>query len=432
MADTATLVIDGREYQLPVVEGTEGERAIDIRKLRVQTGLITLDPGCGSTGSRESAITYIDGEQGILRYRGIPIEQFEHNPNFVEVAWLLIFGALPNRDEYERFSELLTGKANIDESMKHHFQGFPRSAPPMAILSAMINALSCFHPEFQELDDLDKLEGAAARLISKVRTIAAYAYRRSLGEPYIYPDPGLRYVPNFLHMMFSQPYHQHVCDDTVRDALNLLLILHADHEQNCSTSTVRMVGSSQANLFASCAAGVCALWGPLHGGANVQVLQMLEAIHNGRISAEEYIRLTKNRESKARLMGFGHRVYKNFDPRAVVLQRMAERLLAGTAGKDPLLDIARRLEEIALSDSYFVERNLYPNVDFYSGIILRAIGIPTNMFTVMFAIGRLPGWIAHWREQHESSDARISRPRQIYVGNRETRYVSRLDAPGTA
>ena len=279
--------------------------------------------------------------------------------------------------------------------------------------------------------DREHFEAGAARLISKVRTIAAYAYRRSLGEPYIYPDPELRYVPNFLHMMFSQPYHQHVCDDTVRDALNLLLILHADHEQNCSTSTVRMVGSSQANLFASCAAGVCALWGPLHGGANVKVLQMLEQIHTGRISAEEYIRLTKNKESKVRLMGFGHRVYKNFDPRAVVLQRMAERLLAGTAGKDPLLNIARRLEEIALSDSYFVERNLYPNVDFYSGIILRAIGIPTNMFTVMFAIGRLPGWIAHWREQHESPDARISRPRQIYIGNRETRYLSRIDIPDT-
>jgi citrate synthase len=296
----------------------------------------------------------------------------------------------------------------------------------MAMLSAMINALSCFHPEFQELHDRKTFEEAAARLISKVRTISAYAYRRTHGMPYIYPDPGLRYVPNFLHMMFSQPYRQYVCDDAVRDALNLLLILHADHEQNCSTSTVRMVGSSQANLFASCAAGVCALWGPLHGGANVKVLQMLDAIHKGRMTPEEYVKLAKDKSSKVRLMGFGHRVYKNFDPRAVVLQRMAERLLSGRNDRDPLLDIARRLEEIALSDSYFTERNLYPNVDFYSGVILRAIGIPVDMFTVIFAIGRLPGWIAQWREQHESPEARISRPRQIYTGNRETPYRSRI------
>ena len=426
MTDTATLTVDGQEYSLPIIEGTEGERAVDIRALRAQSGLITLDPGYGNTGSCESAITYIDGERGILRYRGIPIEQFENQPNFVEVAWLLMFGSLPDAAEYDRFSTLLTDTANIDESMKHHFQGFPRTAPPMAMLSAMINALSCFHPEFQELDDLKTFEGAAARLISKVRTIAAYAYRRTHGMPYIYPDPELRYVPNFLHMMFSQPYRQYVCDDAVRDALNLLLILHADHEQNCSTSTVRMVGSSRANLFASCAAGVCALWGPLHGGANVKVLQMLDAIHTGKMTPEEYVKLAKDKSSKVRLMGFGHRVYKSFDPRAVVLQRMAERLLSGRNDRDPLLDIARRLEEIALSDSYFVDRNLYPNVDFYSGVILRAIGIPVDMFTVIFAIGRLPGWIAQWREQNESPDARISRPRQIYTGNRETGYRSRL------
>jgi citrate synthase len=426
MTDTATLTVDGQNYSLPIIEGSEGERAVDIRALRAQSGLITLDPGYGNTGSCESAITYIDGERGILRYRGIPIEQFENQPNFVEVAWLLMFGSLPDAAEYDRFSTLLTDTANIDESMKHHFQGFPRTAPPMAMLSAMINALSCFHPEFQELDDQKTFEGAAARLISKVRTIAAYAYRRTHGMPYIYPDPELRYVPNFLHMMFSQPYRQYVCDDAVRDALNLLLILHADHEQNCSTSTVRMVGSSRANLFASCAAGVCALWGPLHGGANVKVLQMLDAIHTGKMSPEEYVKLAKDKSSKVRLMGFGHRVYKSFDPRAVVLQRMAERLLSGRNDRDPLLDIARRLEEIALSDSYFVERNLYPNVDFYSGVILRAIGIPVDMFTVLFAIGRLPGWIAQWREQNESPDARISRPRQIYTGNRETGYRSRL------
>ena len=425
MTDKATLIVGDRQYHLPVVEGSEGERGIDIRKLRDQSGLITLDPGYGNTGSCRSAITYIDGERGILRYRGIPIEQFEQQPNFVEVAWLLIFGKLPSAQEYTRFSAELTSNANIDESMKHNFQGFPRAAPPMAILSAMINALSCFHPELHELEGPDQLEAATANLISKVRTIAAFAYRRSHGLAYMYPDPKLPYAANFLHMMFSQPYDEYLCDDRVRDALNLVLILHADHEQNCSTSTVRMVGSSKANLFASCAAGVCALWGPLHGGANVKVLDMLETIHQGRMTPEEYVRLAKDKGSKVRLMGFGHRVYKSVDPRAVVLQRTAERLLAFLGTDDPLLNIARKLEEIALSDSYFVERKLYPNVDFYSGIILRAIGIPTNMLTVLFAIGRLPGWIAHWREQNESPDARIARPRQIYTGNREIAYTPR-------
>ncbi len=423
MSDTAKLTLGNEEYELPIIEGTEGERAIDIQQLRARTGLITLDPGYGNTGSCESAITFIDGEQGILRYRGVPIEQFEEHPNFGEVAWLLIFGRLPTEEEYKSFSTYLTEHANIDESLKHHFEGFPRSAPPMAILSAMINALSCFYPEFFDLDDPRDFQRAAARLISKIRTIAAYAYRRSLGLSYIYPKPGLRYVPNFLHMMFSQPYEEYVCQDAVWDALNLVLILHADHEQNCSTSTVRVVGSSQANLFASCAAGVCALWGPLHGGANVEVLEMLEAIHRGNTSPEEYVQLAKKGDSKARLMGFGHRVYKNFDPRAKVLGRIAERLLSELGKTDPLLDIARKLEEIALSDSYFIERKLYPNVDFYSGIILRAIGIPTNMFTVIFAIGRLPGWIAHWWEQNQTPGTKIARPRQIYTGNGATDYV---------
>jgi len=423
MTDKLTIDYGGQQHEIPLMQGTEGERAIDIRKLRSNTGLVTFDPGYGNTGSCESAITYIDGERGILRYRGIPIEQFEDSPNFVEVVWLLIFGRLPTAKDYANFSEQLSSNANIDESMKNNFQGFPRTAPPMAILSAMINALSCFHPEFHELDDPAKLEGAAARLISKVRTIAAFAYRRSRGFPYIYPDTRLPYVVNFLHMMFTQPYNQFICDDGVRDALNLVLILHADHEQNCSTSTVRMVGSSKANLFASCAAGVCALWGPLHGGANAQVLHMLEEIHQGRITTEEYVRLAKDKDSKVRLMGFGHRVYKSLDPRAVVLQRTADKLLAYLGQNDPLLNIARKLEEIALSDSYFIERQLYPNVDFYSGIILRAIGIPTNMFTVIFAIGRLPGWIAHWREQDQSPDFKIARPRQIYTGNKEQAYV---------
>jgi citrate synthase len=426
MTETVTLQVDGKTYELPLVQGTEGERAIDISRLRAETGLITLDPGYGNTGSCESAITYIDGEKGILRYRGIPIEQFEKNPNFVEVAWLLIFGKLPDQSEYDRFSEALTYRANIDESMTHNLQGFPRSAPPMAILSAMINALSCFHPEFRKVDDPDQLEAVAARLISKIRTIAAFAYRRSRGKPIMYPDPKLRYVANFMHMMFSQPYEEYICNEVTQDALNLLLILHADHEQNCSTSTVRMVGSSQANLFTSCASGVSALWGPLHGGANVQVLEMLNRIHKGQISPEEYVRRAKLKDSGERLMGFGHRVYKNFDPRATVLQRIAERLFEKMNKKDPLLDIARKLEEITLNDSYFLERKLYPNVDFYSGIILRAINIPTNMFTVIFAIGRLPGWIAHWAEQNSATDTRIARPRQIYTGNTKTDYVSLL------
>ena len=419
----ATLILEGNQFELPVVEGSEGERAIDIRTLRDRTGHITLDPGYGNTGSCESAITYIDGEQGILRYRGIPIEQFVDSPTFIEVAWLLICGTLPNQAEYDAFSADLTRFANLDEGMKHQFEGFPRTAPPMAILSAMINALSCFHPELHELEDATQFRHAAARLISKIRTIAAYAFRHSRGLPYIYPDPALRYVPNFLHMMFSQPYKQYICPDLVRKALNLILILHADHEQNCSTSTVRMVGSSGANLFASCAAGVCALWGPLHGGANVEVLTMLDQIHRGNVTPEDYVKLAKAKDSKVRLMGFGHRVYKNFDPRAQMLATIAEGLLPQLCGNDPLLEIARRMEEIALSDSYFVERKLYPNVDFYSGIILRAIGIPTNMFTVIFAIGRLPGWIAQWWEQNQTPGGRIARPRQVYVGHRETPYV---------
>jgi citrate synthase len=423
MSDFATLILDGMQHELPVLEGVEGERAIDIQELRDRTGYITLDPGYGNTGSCQSDITFIDGEKGILRYRGIPIEQFADSPNFVEVAWLLIFGQLPDEEQYTGFAEDLTRFANLDEGMKHHFEGFPRSAPPMAILSAMINALSCFHPELHELDDDQQFRMAAARLISKIRTIAAYAYRHSVGRPYNYPDPRLRYVPNFLHMMFSQPFDQYICNETIRDALNLVLILHADHEQNCSTSTVRMVGSSQANLFASCAAGVCALWGPLHGGANVAVLEMLEQIHRGKMTPDEYVRLAKDKDSKVRLMGFGHRVYRNFDPRAQMLGAVAERLLASLGRSDPLLDIARRLEEIALSDPYFVDRKLYPNVDFYSGIILRAIGIPANMFTVMFSIGRLPGWIAHWWEQHQDNAGRIARPRQIYTGSPQIDYV---------
>jgi citrate synthase len=420
--EKATLKIGDRTIALPIRRGTEGDPAVDIRDLRNKTGYITFDAGYGNTGSCESEITYIDGEAGILRYRGIPIEDFEAHPNFVEVAWLLIFGRLPNVGEYSAFSNELVANADIDEAMKNHFQGFPRSAPPMAILSAMINALSCFHPEFYELNDQDQFEKAAAQFISKVRTLAAFAYRRSKGLPYVYPDRRLPYVVNFLHMMFSNHYENYVCHDAVSDALSLLLILHADHEQNCSTSTVRMVGSSEANLFASCAAGVCALWGRLHGGANVAVIEMLEKMHKGSVTPDEYVRLTKDKDSGVRLMGFGHRVYKNFDPRAKMLQRMCERMLPALGVSDPLLDLAQRLEEIALTDNYFIDHNLYPNVDFYSGIILKAAGIPVDMFTVIFAIGRLPGWIAHWREQNAQGDSKIARPRQVYTGNPTTPY----------
>lgn len=425
MTESIKLTLDGKSIELPIVTGSENEKALDIGKLRDTTGYITLDQGYGNTGSCTSAITYIDGDAGILRYRGIPIEQFEEAPNFIEVCWLLIFGNLPSAAEYADFSERLTKHAMLNESMKYHFQGFPNQAPPMAILSAMINALSCFHPDMIEMDSDDRFITAAARLISKIRTIAAFAHRSSIGRTYNYPNPNLLYVENFMHMLFSEPHSPHETDDIVRLAFNLVLILHADHEQNCSTSTVRLVGSSGANLFASCAAGVCALWGPLHGGANVAVLEMLEHIHKGDLSVEEYMRLAKDKNSGIRLMGFGHRVYKNFDPRAQMLQRVAEKLLAHLNINDPLLEIGRRLEEIALSDEYFVERKLYPNVDFYSGIILRALGIPTNMFTVVFAMGRMPGWIAHWREQNLQG-SRIGRPRQIYTGPEMNDYVPRI------
>ncbi|MGC8741620.1 MAG: citrate synthase [Candidatus Sumerlaeaceae bacterium] len=424
MTETAKLILGDQTIELPVILGTEGEKAIDITNLRSKTGYITYDPGYGNTGSCKSAITFIDGEKGILRYRGVPIEQFVDYPNFIEVAWLLIFGRFPRQDELERFSALLTEYAPLHEAMKHHFEGFPVDAPPMAILSAMINTLSCFEPQFSKFEDDEAFEQAAAKLISKVRTIAAYSYRRSRGLPFMYPDPKRRYCANFLHMMFSMPYAEYEVPEEVEDALNLVLILHADHEQNCSTSTVRMVGSSRANLFASCAAGVCALWGPLHGGANVAVIEMLEAMHKGGLTPEQCLKMAKDKDSGFRLMGFGHRVYKNFDPRARILKDQCDKVLAKLGVKDPLLDIARKLEELALNDPYFVERKLYPNVDFYSGIIMRALRIPINMFTVMFAIGRLPGWIAQWKEQHDDPTARIARPRQIYIGPSKRDYVS--------
>lgn len=424
MDRTAELTYGDIKVNLPVVEGSEGELGVDISQLRAKTGLITLDSGYGNTGSCQSAITFIDGEKGILRYRGIPIEQLAEHSRFVEVAWLLIFGRLPKKEELARFSQRLTNNALLHESYKHHFEGFPVDAPPMAMLSAMMSTLACFQQQFLQIEDEEQFEEAAARLISKVRTMAAFTYRRSLGLPYIYPNPKLHYVSNFLHMMFAMPYQEYEIDPDVVKALNLIMLLHADHEQNCSTSTVRMVGSSRANLFVSCAAGVAALWGPLHGGANVAVLEMLEQIHKGGLTAEQCLKLAQNKESGFRLMGFGHRVYKNFDPRAKILKKAADKVLGKLGIQDPLLGIARQLEELALKDSYFIDRKLYPNVDFYSGILMRAMGIPVNMFTVLFAIGRLPGWIANWKEQHDDAHARICRPRQIYTGEASVDYVS--------
>ncbi len=423
MAEKAVLQVGDQSIELPIIEGVEGERAIDITSLRSETGLITYDPSMGNTGVCQSEITFIDGDKGILRYRGIPIEQFTQSPNFVEVVWLLIFGRLPKLDEITPFSELFTSNALLHEGLRLQYNDIPKDAPPMAILSATLNSLSYYHQELLSIEDSKSFMQAAARLLSKVRTMAAFAYRRSLGLPFIYPDPQLRYCANFLHMMFSQPYQQFEVTQEIEDALNLVFILHADHEQNCSTSTVRMVGSSQANLFASCAAGVCALWGPLHGGANVKVIEMLEGIHSGGIKPKECIRMAKDKEEGFRLYGFGHRVYKNFDPRARVLKEACDKVLAQLQVNDPLLDIARELEELALEDSYFVDRKLYPNVDFYSGIVLRALGIPTNMFTVCFSIGRMPGWIAQWKEQHDNPNSRIQRPRQVYMGPKENNYV---------
>ena len=422
MARTATITLGEKKIECPVIEGSEAEIGIDIAKLRSETGAITFDPGYGNTGACESAITYIDGDAGILRYRGIPIEQLAEKSSFIEVAWMLIFGKLPKQAELDTFRDRLRENAHINEAMKVHFEGFPAAAPPMAILSAMINTLACFNPELMIQGDDATFEVAAAKLISKVRTIAAYSYRRSNGLPFIYPDAKLRYVGNFLHMMFSMPYEPHIADPDIEAALNMILILHADHEQNCSTSTVRMVGSSGANLAASVASGVCALWGPLHGGANVAVLEMLDEIHKGGLSPEKCIEMAKDKKSTFKLMGFGHRVYKNFDPRAKILKAAADKILSKMKVKDPLLDIAQKLEELALKDPYFIERKLYPNVDFYSGIIMKAMGIPVDMFTVMFAIGRLPGWIAHWREQNKQGQ-RIARPRQIYTGPTKSEYV---------
>lgn len=408
---TAKLTYGGKEYELAVVEGTEGEKAIDVSKLRSTTGLVTLDPGYTSTGSCTSDITFIDGEKGILRYRGYPIEQVAERARFTEVCYLLIYGRRPTPEELAEWRDLMTRHTLLHEDMKKFYEGYPPGAHPMAIMAAMVASLSSFYPETEETIDSN-----IVRILAKSKTLAAFSYKKSIGQPFIYPRNNLSWPANFLRMMFAVPAEEYEVDPVLEDALNLLLILHADHEQNCSTSTMRMVGSSGANLFASVSAAICALWGPLHGGANQSVIEMLEAIQAQGGDCDKFLSQVKDGKSKVRLMGFGHRVYKNFDPRAKLLKKAADRIFDQLGVQDPLLDLAKQMEEKALSDEYFIERKLYPNVDFYSGIIYRAMGIPTDVFTVMFTLGRLPGWIAHWMEQRRDSKGRIHRPRQVYMG----------------
>lgn len=416
---TAKLSFNDKEYEFPMIEGSEGEIGIDFTKLRAQTGVISMDPGFGNTGSCTSNITFIDGEKGILRYRGYPIEQLAENSSFVEVSYLLINGELPSAQELSDFEHQLTYHTLLHEDMKKFFEGYPPGAHPMAIMSAMSISLSAYYPDIMdsEISDLNII-----RLLAKFKTIASFAYKKSIGQPYVYPRNNLSYTEDILHMMFSVPSEDYEVPAVLTRALDLLLILHAEHEQNCSTSTVRMVGSSQANLFASIGAGVSALWGPLHGGANQAVINMLRMIQADGGDYQKYMDMAKDKSSGFRLMGFGHRVYKNFDPRARILKEAADDVLEELGVKDPLLDIAKNLERIALEDDYFVERKLYPNVDFYSGIIYQAMGIPSDMFTVMFTLGRLPGWIAQWKEMREDPGTRISRPRQIYTGSTERDY----------
>jgi citrate synthase len=423
VTDKAAIQVGESKLDVPVVVGTENERAIDVAQLRAKTGYVTIDPAFMNTASTKSAITFIDGDAGILRYRGIPIEQLAEKSTFVETAYLLIYGNLPTDAQYKGWSVKLTRHSLLHEDMKHFFEGFPPTAHPMAILSAMVTALSSYYPDALDVDNVELRDLTIARLVSKVRTIAAFAYKKSIGQPFVYPKNSLTYCSNFLNMMFSVPAEEYDVDPELVKVMNLLLILHADHEQNCSTSTVRVVGSSRANLFASISAGISALWGPLHGGANQEVLEMLTAIHKDGGDVQKYVKLAKDKTSNFKLMGFGHRVYKNFDPRAKIIKAAADKVLNKLGKADPLLDIAKALEEAALKDSYFVERKLYPNVDFYSGIIYRAMGFPTNMFTVLFALGRLPGWIAHWKEMMEDPTTKIARPRQIYTGPTVRDYV---------
>ncbi len=417
MNGTVNMIIDGKPLELPTVVGSEGEVGIDVSTLRAKTGAITLDPGYGNTGACKSAITFIDGDKGILQYRGYDIAELAKKSTFIETAYLLIYGELPTATELAAFSALLTEHQMLHEDMGAHFAAFPPSAHPMSILSAMIHAASAYpNAKTAGKSPREAFPHQAARLISQVRTIATSSYRKAHGLPVTYPKTNLKYTENFLHMMFSLPGEDYDLNPDIVRALDLIFLLHADHEQNCSTSTVRMVASSQANVFASASAGVCALWGPLHGGANQAVLEMLEEIHRDGDDGSKFLDQVKNKVGNRRLMGFGHRVYKNYDPRAVIIKEQCDKVLAQLHKSDPLLDIAKKLEEIALHDEYFVARKLYPNVDFYSGIIMRAIGIPMNMFTVLFAIGRMPGWVANYKEVMDDSESRISRPRQIYTG----------------
>ncbi|MEX1026002.1 MAG: citrate synthase [Planctomycetota bacterium] len=419
-ADIAQLIIDGKTYELPIVVGSEGERAIDITKLRGTTGHITLDSGFANTGACQSAITFIDGEKGILRYRGYPIEELAKQSTFLEVAWLLLKGELPSQETLSAFTEDVTRHTMLHEDYRRLFGFMPKNAHPMPVSAAAVSALSTFYPEGETDDQIEK---AVVRLLAKMPTIAANAYKHSIGQPFIYPQNDLDYTSNFLNMMFATPCEEYEVDPVIAKAIDLLLILHADHEQNCSTSTVRLVGSSLPSLFATIASGISALWGPLHGGANQRVIEMLERIASVEGSADEYMRKAKDGDDSTRLMGFGHRVYKSYDPRAAILKDTCKDILARLGGSSQLLEIAMRLEEIALSDDYFVERNLYPNVDFYSGVIYKAIGIPVNMFTVMFTMGRLPGWIAQWLEMRRDPSFRIGRPRQVYIGATKRSYV---------
>jgi len=420
MTEFVKLIYGDKEYRLPLVVGTEGEKAIDISKLRGQSGLITLDTGYANTGSCTSVITFMDGEKGILRYRGIPVEQLAEHSSFKETAFLLINGRLPTRQELTQFSVLLNDHSLVHEDMRDFYEKYPRSSHPMGILSSMANALRSFYPELQNLEE--EINMTVTRLLSKIRTMAAMSYKISRGHKVVYPRPDLAYCANFLNMMFDSPVKPYELDEDVVKALNVFLILHADHEQNCSTSAVRMVGSAKVNLYAAISAGMAALWGPLHGGANQAVIEMLSDIAANK-NMEQAINRAKDKNDPFRLMGFGHRVYKTFDPRMKIMKRMCDTLLDKLKISDPLLDIAIELEQIALKDDYFIEHNLYPNVDFYSGIVMRAIGIPTNMFTVMFAIGRLPGWIAQWKESQDDPNWKLCRPRQIYIGPAETDYV---------
>ncbi len=421
MDETVKIIFQDKTYEFPVITGTENEKAIDISRLRKETGLITLDQGFPNTGSCTSSITYMNGEKGILRYRGIPIEQLAKYSSFVETSYLLIHGRLPMSHELRAFSVLLNDQSLVHEDLQFFFQNFPRASHPMGILSSMVTALRSFYPELQDIEE--EIDRTVTRLLSKVRTLAAMSYKISRGHKVVYPRPDLSYCANFLNMMFDSPVKPYEIDPEIVQALNAFWVLHADHEQNCSTSTVRMVGSGRVNLYASISAGIAALWGPLHGGANQAVIEMLEQAGRKGNNVKTLVERAKDKNDPFRLMGFGHRVYKTYDPRAKIMKEMVHRVLAKLSINDPLLDLALALEETALNDPYFIEYHLYPNVDFYSGIFLKAVGIPTNMFTVMFAIGRLPGWIAHWKEGFDDPNWKLSRPRQIYTGPSENRYI---------